>query len=669
MKKSINNFSRMLYAGLLCSGLMLTGCYDDTAILESLKNHQEQIDELRALCSRYNTSIEALQKVVSALQEKDYVISVNPVRQGDVIVGYTIIFEKGGPVTIYNGADGIDGADGKDAYVPVIAMKQWNDGMWYWTIDGDWLLDSKGKMIKAVGTDGEDGSDGTDGENGTTPVLKIEDGYWYISYDGGNTYEAEPVGQATGDAGYSMFEEVTYDEEYVYVIMADGTTLTLPRSSQDESAVTYFGGGVSMSVTSRDITHKSAVFYGKIQLADNYSADSFGIAYSTSEALCAANATFVPITDLNEEDYSIQISTFIPGRTYYYASYVNIGDFYVYGEIQSFTTVIPTFSGCTDLSLGGTANCYIVRETGGYHFPTVKGNSYDYLNSVQSAEVLWESFGTDVAPNEGDLIKSVYYQDDCIVFQTADAFKRGNAVIAAKDASGNILWSWHIWFGGVPHSNLGSAGSVTKGLRYQWGRKDPFLGRYAIYYPEYGVEYWYEAESTITWPYPVDSDANVGTIEYATAHPTTFIRGNDMNGDWHYTGDETTDNTRWTTFDKPKSIYDPCPAGWRVQDSNIWLQYSYIEWDIEYLMFNDVSYPATYLRYRDDNGDTYGEAEGGYYGSVSHTKLDTGADALYFSVGIKNYRDYYLYRDFNVVALSHDASTYIRCFRDYSDHN
>ena len=210
MKKSINNFSRILSAFMLSVVCMLTGCYDDTKILESLKEHQEQIDELRTLCSQCNESIENLQKVLSALQSKDYVTEVNPIEQGDEIIGYTITFELTGQVTIYTGTDGIDGTDGKSGCVPVIAVKQWTDGLWYWTIDGDWLLDSKGNMIKAVGTagaDGTDGTDGTDGADGYTPVLKIEEGYWYVSYDGGKTFGKDPVGQATGAEGYTMFDE------------------------------------------------------------------------------------------------------------------------------------------------------------------------------------------------------------------------------------------------------------------------------------------------------------------------------------------------------------------------------------------------------------------------------------------------------------------------------
>jgi uncharacterized protein (TIGR02145 family) len=161
-----------------------------------------------------------------------------------------------------------------------------------------------------------------------------------------------------------------------------------------------------------------------------------------------------------------------------------------------------------------------------------------------------------------------------IVFDVPEPYREGNAVIAAKDANGTILWSWHIWLtdepeGQVYYNNAGTmmdrnlgATSATPGdvgalgLLYQWGRKDPFLGSSSISSDV-------EAKSTITWPSAVQSNSSNGTIEYAVEHPTTFITYNSNNKDWYYTGSSSTDNTRWQSS---KTIYDPCPVGWRVPD-------------------------------------------------------------------------------------------------------
>ena len=226
------------------------------------------------------------------------------------------------------------------------------------------------------------------------------------------------------------------------------------------------------------------------------------------------------------------------------------------------------------LSQSGAANCYIISQAGSYKFSTVKGNSSESVGEVASAEVLWESFGTATAPSEGDLVKEVSYSDGYIHFSTADTFREGNAVIAAKNSSGEILWSWHIWLTDQPQGqeyynnagtmmdrNLGAISATpgevgALGLLYQWGRKDPFLGSSSISSNTI-------AKSTIAWPSAVSSKSN-GTIAYATANPTTFIKYNSKNYDWYYTGSSSTDNTRWT--ESSKSIYDPCPSGWRVPD-------------------------------------------------------------------------------------------------------
>ena len=228
------------------------------------------------------------------------------------------------------------------------------------------------------------------------------------------------------------------------------------------------------------------------------------------------------------------------------------------------------------------ANCHIVSTPGAYSFQTVKGNSVESVGAVASAEVLWESFGTAETPSKGSVIAEVVYNsaDGHIHFKTPTTLKNGNALIAVKDASGNILWSWHIWVcdgwdpvktahtyyhnaGVIMDRNLGALsatpGEATAlGLLYQWGRKDPFIGSSSISDDV-------EAASTLIWPSPVLSTQQTGTIAYATANPTTFIASTENNYDWFYTGEFSTDNTRWQ---EKKTVYDPCPAGWKLPNGS-----------------------------------------------------------------------------------------------------
>lgn len=228
----------------------------------------------------------------------------------------------------------------------------------------------------------------------------------------------------------------------------------------------------------------------------------------------------------------------------------------------------------TDLSINGSANSYIISEPGYYKIPTTKGNSNTSVGESTSAEVLWETFGTSTAPNTGDLVTDLNYENGYLTFKVPAEDKKGNASIAVKDASGTILWSWHLWFTDTPAEqqyannagimmdrNLGATSATpgevgALGLLYQWGRKDPFLSSSII------AGTWETAKSTITWPESVASSRSTGTIDYAIKHPTTYISYN-YNYDWYYASEGSTDNTRWK---KQKTIYDPCPAGWRVPD-------------------------------------------------------------------------------------------------------
>lgn len=238
-----------------------------------------------------------------------------------------------------------------------------------------------------------------------------------------------------------------------------------------------------------------------------------------------------------------------------------------------------------NLSKSGAANSYIVSKAGDYRFKAVKGNGSESVGTVASVEVLWESFGTSVTPSVGDLIETVNFNDGYVVFSTASSFKEGNAVVAAKNSSGEILWSWHIWLTDQPSEqeynnnagtmmdrNLGATSATpgdvgALGLLYQWGRKDPFLGSSSIT-STFGNTVW--AKSTGTWPSPVSSSLNRGTIDYVTKNPMTFVTYNTSNYDWYYTGTKSTDDSRWG---QDKTIYDPCPYGWRVPDggtNSIW---------------------------------------------------------------------------------------------------
>ena len=221
------------------TSLVFSSCqFDDSDIWsklneygESIRDHEQRISALEELCKQMNTNIEALQTLVDALEKRDYITNISPIREDGKIVGYTISFAYSDTVTIYHGQDGKDGANGKDGYTPKIGVMKDTDNIYYWTLDGEWLLDAKGNKIKAVGTDGTNGSNGTNGANGVTPQLKIENDYWYVSYDNGATWVQ--LGKATGEDGKDGFIiGVEEGETEVVFILSNNTTITIPKHAK-----------------------------------------------------------------------------------------------------------------------------------------------------------------------------------------------------------------------------------------------------------------------------------------------------------------------------------------------------------------------------------------------------------------------------------------------------
>ena len=215
---------------LLTAITTLISCaeFDHEAILEQLRDHEERIQKLEALCNQLNSNIEAMQTVLEALEQNDYIKDITRITEAGVEVGYSITFAKGGTITIYHSQGGADGN------APKISIKKAQDGEYYWTSDGEWLTDEDGEMIPAVVPDDPDGKY-------ITPLFRVAEGIWYVSYDGGNTWmeienptaDDEPEEGTGGDQLFSGVD--TTDEEYVIFTLADGTQVKIPKYQKAKS--------------------------------------------------------------------------------------------------------------------------------------------------------------------------------------------------------------------------------------------------------------------------------------------------------------------------------------------------------------------------------------------------------------------------------------------------
>ena len=293
---------------------LFAACHDD--IWDAIDGLDSRVTKLEELCKEMNTNITSLQTIVDVLQSNDFITSIVEIKKDGKVVGYTITFGKHDPITIYHGQNGKDGqsgqdgqngADGKDGITPVIGVAQDTDGVYYWTLNGEWLLDDNGNKLPVSGKDGQngtngsngqdgtdgkdgqdgedgkDGTDGQDGKDGVTPQLKIEEGYWFISYDNGATWTQ--LGKATGEDGKdgvdgadgkdgqngadgkdgqdgdSMFQSVTQDENYVYFTLADGTVIKIAKASEEEQPNSEFMFIVTYDANGGEGTMKPDTFY------------------------------------------------------------------------------------------------------------------------------------------------------------------------------------------------------------------------------------------------------------------------------------------------------------------------------------------------------------------------------------------------------------------------
>lgn len=273
----------------------------------------------------------------------------------------------------------------------------------------------------------------------------------------------------------------------------------------------------------------------------------------------------------------------------------------------------------------GTANCYIVKPNSTVSFSVAyKGNSTtEEVGDAVSVKLIWQS--------AAGLVKALYLDPDTKVAYAEISEASGNAVVAACDAAGTALWSWHLWASDYDPSaslytteaneagttwsfmdrNIGALsteqGSVDSyGLIYQWGRKDPFPA--AKCYTIINEDYSYQEDGE---PELYDIDGNVlekvrnlaeyhGTIEKSVQQPLTFFAmtyaktgevdedGNEVTVCDYITKDwvDVSNDDYWGGVSLKKTIYDPCPVGYKVpvcdeagNSPYAWMVYTDMTWD------------------------------------------------------------------------------------------
>lgn len=163
----------MLAAASLCA------CNGD------LKDRVDTLEtKVAALESKVNENVSSIAKLAEAAANAVTIASVTP---NEDKTSYTIKFSDGKTAVLTNG---------KDAEAPVVGMKEF-EGELYWTVNGEFMTNNGAKVPVS----------------GKTPQFKIQNGKWYVSYDG-KAWDEVPV-SGTVEPKLEMTETET---EYVFTL-------------------------------------------------------------------------------------------------------------------------------------------------------------------------------------------------------------------------------------------------------------------------------------------------------------------------------------------------------------------------------------------------------------------------------------------------------------------
>ena len=599
--------------------LLLAGCakqqaYDDTKVWEKLANLEQRVSTLES-------NIRAVQ---STLGEGKFVQKVQEITDaaGDV-TGITITYTTGEVVNLNTG--NVDPEAG-----PVISVKLNGAGELCWAVDGV-IIQVDGEDVTVYQYPlfeiGEDGHlyvtvNGDKTDLGEVKGEKGDDGQGGAIQDGiikGITVGEENIEILLDDTTITLpltlaFKLVVAKTDYA-VTSTDPIEVAYEVLNKTPQTVVdaYTGKDFEVEVQETKIlvTPMSITSHGDVLLyADSkvgltsivklhfegeifdpafepYSADVDFMAAADGENLnvpVVSNLEFdvapvdswIHYVETKAQKYTIVLSVDENPKAEIRTGSVKI--FRKGTETLVQTIVIAQAAGtpkAIDLSKDATANSYIVNEAGWYKFKAVKGNTTESVGTVASAAILWETWNTQEEVTANSVIATVAFVNDYIEFTTPETLKPGNALIAAKDAEGTILWSWHIWIpktaitlvteeqysnkpimsrnlGALVDAVEGAAAPVESfGLLYEWGRKDPF--------PGLGVASGSGAATVAGTAITYQEERM--TIEEAIQHPTAYV--NIAKKSWTPAATATeTDGSLWG--ETTKTVYDPCPVGYML---------------------------------------------------------------------------------------------------------
>ena len=221
MKKELVMSLGLALSCLACSK------YDDSALNDRLAKLEQRVGAIEEKVKVANEDIKTLKSLVSASTQGKTITEVKKTDEG-----YDLIFSDKQVISIKHGRNGADG------HRPQISVAQEN-GVYYWQLDGQWLLDAQNKKVRVSGETGPvgpQGAQGVAGQDGKTPKLRINAGKWEVSY-GDNDWKEVPgsAGATLGETtveGLDLFKKIELDGDNVVITLKSGDKIKLPKEKK-----------------------------------------------------------------------------------------------------------------------------------------------------------------------------------------------------------------------------------------------------------------------------------------------------------------------------------------------------------------------------------------------------------------------------------------------------
>ena len=261
MKKELVMSLGLALSCLACSK------YDDSALYNLIAKLDQRLVAVEERVKKANEDIQTLKSLVSAASQGKTITEVKKTDEG-----YDLTFSDKQVISIKMGRDGMDG------HSPKISVAL-DGGVYYWQLDGKWLLDTQGQKVRVSGEtgpqgipgrDGATGPQGIPGKDGKTPKLRINAGKWEVAYENNDWTPVTVVSSGTSGAttveGLDLFKNIKETDQEVVITLKSGGTIKLSKQTSTPSNSLQPGEVIS---------NPDNPFNGKNIVWDEFSTDNY----------------------------------------------------------------------------------------------------------------------------------------------------------------------------------------------------------------------------------------------------------------------------------------------------------------------------------------------------------------------------------------------------------